>query len=311
MAKDLPYLQFYVADWLVDERLRMCSAAARGLWIDMLCLMHRAPRRGYLELKARTPLAPEKLARLCGLSLAETSALLTELDDVGVPSVEERTSVLYSRRMVRDERKRHACSEAGKRGGGNPRLKGTIKGGAKRADKPPPKVGLNSESESELGLSYDKPAPTNGASVRTRKGRRADPLFEALARAEGSEPDQITDGRARVIAVSLADIRRATPAVTPDEIQARAVQYAQIMPRDCKVTAPALAQHWARCQPPVRQTEIKTVPPEPDDWVSRFLHKRRPDYAAVEGARPAVRRLHDGKVFRWQDLPAHVHLEFY
>ena len=35
-----PSFQFYVADWRLDQKLRRCSPAARGVWIDILCLLH-------------------------------------------------------------------------------------------------------------------------------------------------------------------------------------------------------------------------------------------------------------------------------
>ena len=39
---------FYPGDWFKDPALRSVSLAARGLWIDMLCLMFEGDHRGYL-----------------------------------------------------------------------------------------------------------------------------------------------------------------------------------------------------------------------------------------------------------------------
>ena len=140
MAKKLPWFAWYADDWLSDEKLRTCSPGARGLWVDMLSLMHKNDRRGYLQINGK-PATPQQLARMTGCSVEEVSRLLAELVDAGVPSVTE-DGILYSRKMVRDESKRQKCSEAGRRGGGSPRLrtfKGTSKGTSKGHPKGVPK----------------------------------------------------------------------------------------------------------------------------------------------------------------------------
>ena len=47
-----PAFQFYPGDWLHDTAVRACSLAARGLWIDMLSLMHQGHPYGNLTLPA-------------------------------------------------------------------------------------------------------------------------------------------------------------------------------------------------------------------------------------------------------------------
>ncbi len=96
----LPWLKFYPGDWLSDEALRGCSPAARGLWVDMLCLMAKSKRHGYLMAGDR-PMGAEHIARIFGESLERTSELLVELAQAGVYSVEQDT--IFSRRMVKDE----------------------------------------------------------------------------------------------------------------------------------------------------------------------------------------------------------------
>lgn len=46
-----PSFQFYPGDWLKDTALRLCSPAARGIWMDMLCLLHECPQRGVFRSK--------------------------------------------------------------------------------------------------------------------------------------------------------------------------------------------------------------------------------------------------------------------
>lgn len=146
-----PYLQFYTGDHLRDPGVRSVSLAARGLWSDLLCLMHQSSRRGFLQHPNGVPYSDAQLARMVGHSLEEIAPLLHELDDAGVYSRTE-DGVIYSRRMDRDDRKRQLCSVAGKKGGGNPAL------GA-----PPLKVPFKGISENRLNPITE---------VRDSKGRR-------------------------------------------------------------------------------------------------------------------------------------------
>ncbi|MFP5276955.1 MAG: helix-turn-helix domain-containing protein [Acidobacteriota bacterium] len=88
-----------------DPDLRSCSVAARGLWMDMLCLMFECDRRGYLQAKNGKPFTHEQLARMTGCSSEEVSRLLQELETSGVFS-RTRDGVIFSRRQVRDEEQR-------------------------------------------------------------------------------------------------------------------------------------------------------------------------------------------------------------
>src|SRR6516225_4749703 len=49
----LPWMKFFPADWRADLGLRTTSLAARGLWIEMLTIMHEAAPRGSLSLNGR------------------------------------------------------------------------------------------------------------------------------------------------------------------------------------------------------------------------------------------------------------------
>ena len=99
----LPWLKFYPSDWLSDEALRSCSVEARGLWADMICLMAKSDRHGYL-LIGGNPARTEQLARICGLAPQRTSELMDELHASGVFSFDKET--IISRRMVKDEQLR-------------------------------------------------------------------------------------------------------------------------------------------------------------------------------------------------------------
>ena len=42
MSGDRPWMKFYPRDWRGDQALRAVSIAARGLWLECLCIMHEA-----------------------------------------------------------------------------------------------------------------------------------------------------------------------------------------------------------------------------------------------------------------------------
>jgi hypothetical protein len=62
-----PAFQFYTADWRNNAKLRRCSAAARGVWMDVLCVLHDSDEYGVcrwpLADLANSANAPIKLVR--------------------------------------------------------------------------------------------------------------------------------------------------------------------------------------------------------------------------------------------------------
>ncbi|GAA4400431.1 GIY-YIG nuclease family protein [Quisquiliibacterium transsilvanicum] len=109
-----PSFQFYPGDWRRDSALQSCSIAARGLWVELMCVMHDCEPYGHLVIGGKA-MQPAQLARLVGLSGKECGTLLAELEEAGVLSRSE-SGVIYSRRMVRDEATRNARAEGGKAG---------------------------------------------------------------------------------------------------------------------------------------------------------------------------------------------------
>jgi hypothetical protein len=115
-----PAFQFYPGDWLRATDLRACSVGARGLWIDMICLMHEGTPYGYLKVGDKVILSPN-LARIVGASLPEVEGWLCELQEAGVFS-RDPSGCIFSRRMIKDESIRESRASGGKLGG-NPALK--------------------------------------------------------------------------------------------------------------------------------------------------------------------------------------------
>ena len=114
-----PWLRWFPADWRSDPRLRMCSLAARGLWIELLGYMHEAEPYGHLIVAGVAP-SDRDIAKLVGASFSETKKCLEELRNTGVFSVNSE-GMIYSRRMVRDHEKAERDRINGATGG-NPQL---------------------------------------------------------------------------------------------------------------------------------------------------------------------------------------------
>lgn len=108
-----PAFQFYPADWRNDAGLKLCSLSARGLWIEMICIMHAAEPYGHLCAAGR-PLDARDLAKLVGEPERDVKKWLDELVRNNVCSSEE--GVIISRRMVRDESLRERRAAGGEAG---------------------------------------------------------------------------------------------------------------------------------------------------------------------------------------------------
>ena len=76
-------MKFYPSDWRSDPALRMCSSGARGLWIDMICIMHESEVYGKLFVK-KSPIFSQKISKICGIKVRECERYLEELEENGV-----------------------------------------------------------------------------------------------------------------------------------------------------------------------------------------------------------------------------------
>jgi hypothetical protein len=138
MASDFPYMKFFSADWFADRGVRYVSFAARGLWIDLVCLMHESPTYGVLLDPTGKPMGYREIAKQTGSTVEEVQDLLAELGRAKVYSVAEwdngwdnpadnqafnqsPNQAIVCRRMMRDEKQR-ATQKANGAKGGNPSL---------------------------------------------------------------------------------------------------------------------------------------------------------------------------------------------
>ncbi len=141
----LPGFMFYTGDWQKDAALRRCSHHAKGVMIDLMCVMFECEERGYLATAGRA-WSDDDVARAVG---GDRNLTLSGIEELVTKRVVQRDNrgCIYSKRMVLDEQKRRLCAEAGKKGGGNPSWK--VKGPPKGHNKGSPKGTLEEEDEVE------------------------------------------------------------------------------------------------------------------------------------------------------------------
>ncbi len=116
----MPSMQFYPADWRKDLAVQSLGFYDRGVWFEMLCLMHESSERGILVLNGM-PMLDSMVANLLGLDNQIFNQTLSTLLTYGVAKRRESDNAIYCKRMVDDEKLCKIRREAGKKGG-NPAL---------------------------------------------------------------------------------------------------------------------------------------------------------------------------------------------
>lgn len=170
----LPAMQFYVGDWRKDPGVQALGFHERGVWFEMICLMHESEQRGKLMLNGLA-MPDDALARLLGLDKQILTTTITTLLTYGVASKCDETGALMCRRMIRDENLRKVRAECGKQGG-NPALvnqKSTTK--VKQKSTPSSSISSSISTSSVLELSEDNSYGKSDLLLRAEKlmNRRA------------------------------------------------------------------------------------------------------------------------------------------
>lgn len=98
----LPAIQFYPGDWRKDLGVQSLNFHDRGVWFEMLLLMHESEVRGKLLLGGKA-MTDDTLAEVLHLDRQALAATLETLLKRGVTEREKRTGALINRRMIRDE----------------------------------------------------------------------------------------------------------------------------------------------------------------------------------------------------------------
>lgn len=189
----MPAMQFYPADWRKDLAVQALCYHDRGVWFEMLCLMHESSERGVLLL-AGQPMAEDVTARLLGLDNQIYKQTLTTLLTYGVAKQRDGDNAVFSKRMVADERLCEIRRKAGKLGG-NPAL---LNQNGTTPVKQIPTPSSSSSSSASPSLKTNTPIPPVGGKPSAReKSRKASaialPTYLEQCKASGEKPIPETD----------------------------------------------------------------------------------------------------------------------
>jgi hypothetical protein len=119
MTERLPWSKFSWNAWETDPGLALCSMAAQGFWMRLLCIA--AKEDGYVLVNGAPP-SHADLAYLMRTSVQDVDSWIADLEGNGVFSRTGR-NVIYCRRIVKESKGVVEARENGKRGG-NPKLMG-------------------------------------------------------------------------------------------------------------------------------------------------------------------------------------------
>lgn len=141
--RDQPYIPLYIQDFLTDEKLIECSAKATGVYVRLMCIMHKSEDYGKVLLKQKDKQKDKqmenfaiKLGKQMPYSQQEIYDALTELVAENVLTIEG--DFLVQKRMVNDNLLSLKRANAGSKGGKFAQAKHKAKASA------------NTENESEV-----------------------------------------------------------------------------------------------------------------------------------------------------------------
>jgi hypothetical protein len=246
----LPYMQFYVADYLVDTA--PLSLAAQGAWMRVLCALHSANPRGTRSMSL------EAWARYLSVTPDVTACLFQELMDVGVcenVTTGNASVTLTCRRMLREDvtkeqtrirvrNHRLAGKRAGKNAAGN--NGGNASGNADVTDKKSEVRSQKSDKKAAPSTAGAVSGDAQDSSVLPPVPKPRNVLLDTLATIGGGKPEEVPSGRWSAVNKCLTQIKAVCPDLTTEEIGRRAANYRTHF-RDAMLTPEALTKHWATC----------------------------------------------------------------
>lgn len=120
--RDQPYIPLYIQDFLTDEKLIECSAQATGVYVRLMCIMHKSEEYGKILLKQKDKQSNEqdinfavKLAKQMPYTIEVVLASVRELIAEKVIHIEG--DFLCQKRMIKDNKLSLVRASAGSKGG--------------------------------------------------------------------------------------------------------------------------------------------------------------------------------------------------
>lgn len=120
--RNQPYIPLYVQDFMTDEKLNECSAQSVGVYIKIMCIMHKSDEYGTILLKQKDKQNSStslnfayKLLKHLPFSIEVIHDSILELVNEGVLIIDG--DKMFQKRMVKDNKISEARSRAGSEGG--------------------------------------------------------------------------------------------------------------------------------------------------------------------------------------------------
>jgi hypothetical protein len=120
--RNQPYLPLYVQDFLTDEKLAECSAASTGVYIRLMCIMHKSEHYGKILLKQKYKQNEQQILNFATMIAKQFPypfdiivSSLCELLEENVLQIDG--DFLIQKRMVKDSEISDKRSESGSKGG--------------------------------------------------------------------------------------------------------------------------------------------------------------------------------------------------
>lgn len=88
--------KFYWSDWEGDPALALCSLAAQGLWMRLLCIAAQGTPYGHVNIKGNAP-SVDEIAKLVRAKPSFVARLIAELERKGVASRDASGSLVSIR----------------------------------------------------------------------------------------------------------------------------------------------------------------------------------------------------------------------
>jgi uncharacterized protein YdaU (DUF1376 family) len=120
--RNQPYLPLYVQDFLTDEKLNECSASATGVYIRLMCIMHKSEKYGAILLKQKYKQSDEQILNFAHMVAKQLpydlEIVLSGLKELIVENVIKIDGdCLYQKRMINDSILSDKRAKSGKKGG--------------------------------------------------------------------------------------------------------------------------------------------------------------------------------------------------
>lgn len=200
--RNQPYIPLYVNDFMSDEKLAECSAAATGVYIRIMCLMHKSEHYGKILLKQNDKLSSNqvlnfasKIARHIPYDKETTYTALSELLENKVLIIED--DVIIQKRMVKDSELSSKRAETGAKGGKKTQSKNKNFGKAKKEANTEIEIVIENEDSintSKVEIKGKSPTISEWTKIENFKGKfDKSELFEKVGDYLELSPDQMQE----------------------------------------------------------------------------------------------------------------------